>query len=79
MKMILLAAPLVLLGCVATPVVSDFNGNSVKLQQDFGGANPSAETTLEANRICSKVGKDAEFASYRNLPDYNTEYLFLCI
>jgi hypothetical protein len=67
------------MGCVITPVISDFNGNSVKLQQSFGGGTPSAETTLEANRICRKVGKDAEFASYRNLPDYNTEYLFLCI
>ena len=79
MKKLMLAAPLALLGCVATPVISDFNGNSVKLQQGFGGATPSAETTLEANRICRKVSKDAEFASYRNLPDYNTEYLFLCI
>jgi hypothetical protein len=72
-------APLALLGCVTQPIVSDFNGSSVKLQEAFGGASPKAETKLEAGRICGKVGKKAEFASYRNLPDYNTEYLYLCL
>jgi len=71
--------PLCLMGCVPTPIVSDFNGSSVKLVESFGGAKPSSMTVAEAQRICGKVGKKAEGASARSLPNYDTEYLFLCL
>lgn len=79
MKRFVLCLPLCLMGCVTTPVVSDFNGSSVKLVESFGGAKPTEATTAEAKRICGKVGKTAEGASVRYLPNYETEYLFLCL
>jgi len=69
---------MLLLGCVA-PAVSDFNGSSVKIVEDFGGMKPSSATVAEAARICGKVGKTSEYASTRSLPNYETEYLFLCL
>lgn len=68
-----------LAGCVTTPVVSDFNGSSVKIQESFGAAQPSDATKAEAARICGKVGKKAESASYRQIEDFQMEYLFLCL
>ena len=78
MKVSVLLLPVFLLGCVA-PMVSDFNGNSVKVVEDFGSRQPSAATVEEAKRICGKVGKTTEYASTRSLPNYQTEYLFLCL
>jgi hypothetical protein len=66
------------MGCVP-PAVSDFNGSSVKIVEEFGGRNPSDATVAEARRICGKVGKGYEYASTRSLPNYQTEYLFLCL
>ncbi|WP_123876578.1 hypothetical protein [Fuscovulum blasticum] len=71
--------PFLLAGCVTTPVVSDFNGSSVKLVESFGSAKPTEATVAEASRICGKVGKKAEAASARSLPNYDMEYLFLCL
>ena len=79
MKLPMILLPLTLMGCVTTAVVSDFNGSSVKLVEAFGGARPTDVTVAEAKRICGRVGKIAEFASYRSLPNYETEYLFLCL
>jgi len=79
MKKACILSVVALSGCVTTPVVSDFNGSSVKIQESFGGRAPSAETKAEAARICGKVGKKAEGASTRELPNYQTEYLFLCL
>ena len=78
MRLPVLMLPVFLLGCVA-PVVTDFNGSSVKLVEDFGARKPSAATVAEAQRICGKVGKTSEAASSRALPNYQTEYLFLCL
>lgn len=78
MKKSVLLLPMLLLGCVA-PMVSDFNGSSVKVVEDFGGMKPTQATVDEAKRICGKVGKASEYASTRNLPNYQTEYLFLCL
>lgn len=61
------------------PVVSDFNGSSVKIQEPFGTLEPTAQTVAEAGRICGKVGKKAEYASTVALPNYQSEYLFLCL
>ena len=69
--------------CVpATPVVSDFNGASVKLQtSQLADADlVKVETQAEADRICRQGGKRrAEYASTRNLPDYVSEHLYLCL
>lgn len=76
-------AALVLAGCIpATPVVSDFNGSSVKIQTSAlsDNAEADAKAQAEADRICKKGGKrGAEFASTRALPDYVTERLYLCL
>lgn len=78
MKLPIVLLPIFLLGCVE-PMVSDFNGSSVKVVEDFGGRTPTPATVEEAKRICGKVGKNSEYASTRSLPNYQTEYLFLCL
>ena len=64
--------------------VSDFNGDSVKIQTNQLAANgeeAKANAQIEADRICSKGHKKrAEYASTRTLPnDYIDEHLFLCL
>jgi hypothetical protein len=69
-----------LAGCVETqPIVSDYNGASVKIQTDMFTAEANAKTQAEADRICKKNGKHAEYASSRSLPDYVYEHLYLCL
>ena len=73
---------LVLAGCSTDPLVSDFNGSSVKLQTDvfMTLAEAKKKTQAEASRICAKVGKQAEYASSRELPGgYVLEHLYLCL
>ena len=74
---------LALSACVpANPVVSDYNGASVKLQtsQLTNADEVKTATQAEADRICRQGGKRrAEYASTRNLPDYNSEHLYLCL
>ena len=83
MKLIFTISAICLLtACVpATPVVSDYNGASVKLQTSALASEEDIKTTTqaEANRICAKTGKRAEYASTRQLPDYNSEHLYLCL
>lgn len=80
--------PLAFLGLSACmpvqPVVSDFNGASVKIQRatlvSDTEEEAKAKTLAEATRICMAGGKArAEFASTRSLPDYVTEDLYLCL
>lgn len=82
-KMITTLSALVLLAACteAVPVVSDFNGNSVKIVTSMltTDGTARANSQQEADRICGKVGKKAEFASVRELPEYNQEALFLCL
>ena len=78
MRLLIVLLPVFLLGCVE-PMVSDFNGSSVKVVEDFGGKKPTTATVQEAQRICGKVGKTSEYATTRTLPNYQTEYLFLCL
>jgi hypothetical protein len=78
MRLRVFLLPLCLMGCVE-PMVSDFNGSSVKIVEDFGARTPTPATVAEAQRICGKVGKTSEYASTRNLQNYQTEYLFLCL
>lgn len=76
-----MALPLLSACIPATPVVSDYNGNSVKIQMSaLADANEAkANAQAEAERICGKVGKRAEYASTRQLPEYNSEHLYLCL
>ncbi len=64
---------------VPAPAVSDFNGSSVKIQTSVFNSNAQEQATAEAARICQKVGKRAEYASARQLSDYDSELLFLCL
>jgi hypothetical protein len=80
-KHILLAFT-VLTACVpATPIVSDYNGESVKIQvsQLSNQEEAKANALAEANRICAKKGRRAEAASSRTVADYTSELLFLCL
>lgn len=70
--------------CVpATPVVTDYNGASVKLQTSQFADQEQAKVALqaEAERICRQGGKRrAEYASTRvNSRDYINEHLYLCL
>ena len=78
---IILASILILSACDATPVVSDFNGSSVKIQTSAltSVKEARASSQAEANRICGKVGKHAEYASTRAAADYVAEHLYLCL
>lgn len=75
-------APIALFACVPVdPVVSDYNGASVKIILP-PVATPEQTTAMnaEATRICKAGGKRrAEGVSKRELPDYRIEYLFLCL
>lgn len=69
-----------------SPVVSDYNGASVKIQRSTLTSDTEeeakAKTLAEATRICQSGGKRrAEPASTRNLPgdNYTAEDLFLCL
>ena len=84
MRNIILFIPLISLSaCIeAQPLVSDFNGDSVKVQvAAFAPQDEALTKSLnEAQRICGRVGKSAEYASSRNLADeYTTEHLYLCL
>jgi hypothetical protein len=77
---------LALAGCgeltPSEPIVSDYNGDSVRIQQmNFIGEGFRSDVTdAEATRICQRGGRrTAEYASYRALPDGNVEHLYLCI
>lgn len=65
------------------PIVSDFNGSSVRIQQStvFTPADADAKDVVEeARRICARVGKEAEYASSRPGPNsVFHEHLFLCL
>ncbi len=76
------AAALFLTACLeANPIVSDFNGASVKIQTSQFATEVSAKdaTQAEADRICGQAGKRAEYASTRVLPNYMFESLYLCL
>lgn len=84
-----LVAP-ILTACVAVlsacspvePIVSDYNGASVKIQIPAFALDDDlmARSQAEATRICKESGKSrAEPASKRGLPDYQIELLYLCL
>lgn len=70
--------------CVAAaPVVTDFNGDSVKVQTDAFAPieQQKATATAEAQRICATGSKKrAEYAStVNNSQTYTATHLFLCL
>ena len=75
------SAFLALAACVTEPVVSDFNGASVKIQTDAIIAPKQSDATdAEATRICKAGGKKrAEYASSRDTGNYRIEHLYLCL
>lgn len=79
---------ILVLACVVAcgpvvPIVSEFNGDSVKIQVSVLTDDPQgdAKVDAEALRICRSGGKRrAERASSRSIPDaYAVEYLYLCL
>ncbi len=75
-----LTAMLALCACVpSNPLVSQYNGDSVNLQTSSFATEDKAKVQAEADRICAKGGKRAEYASTRQLPDYILEHLYLCL
>lgn len=80
-----LALPFIALAaCVPAgdPIVSDYNGDSVKIAMNnvFGEGGRSAATDAEALRICQRGGKRiAEYASVRQSGEYQVEHLYLCL
>lgn len=83
MRVLLALSFLSLAACVAPsdPLVSDYNGASVKIAMtNFAGeGGRSAATDAEAARICGKTGKKAEYASVRQSAEYQVEHLYLCL
>lgn len=68
----------------AVPVVSDYNGDSVKIQMNTlhseGKEAAEAKALAEASSICQRGHKkQAELVSSRVVQDYTVEYLFLCL
>jgi hypothetical protein len=76
---------LVSCGPLPPPLVSDFNGASVKIQDangrgPYGMDPPRAEAIAEATRICGTAKKRAEFASTTYAGStYVVNHLFLCL
>ena len=84
MRILFILSTLSLAACVAPsePLVSDYNGASVKIAMtNFAGeGGRSAATDAEALRICQKGGKrTAEYASVRQSSEYQVEHLYLCL
>ena len=82
MKRNLLIAAFLLTGLAACapppPIVTAFNGDSVEIMSDKTQIFPNAQTAGEADRICSKAGKHAEYASSRPVDNGNA-HLYLCL
>ncbi len=84
MKYITLVVFLALVGCAEPdPLVADFNGDSVKIQQSTAlrGANADDPKVIaEANKICATRKRRAEYAStLMNAGNYTATHLFLCL
>ncbi len=79
MRVVLALSFLALSACVTEPVVSDYNGASVKLVDYASGKTP--ENQAEATRICRAGGKQrAEYASSSyNSYTYQSQHLYLCL
>ena len=83
LKYVAMAGLAALAACVeAEPIVSDFNGDSVTIvTSDFDSKEYQLQTSkAEADRICGKVKRRAEYASTRhNSQTYENANLYLCL
>ncbi|WP_430463078.1 hypothetical protein [Tabrizicola sp.] len=83
MRYFVMLSLLALTACVTpAPVVSDYNGSSVKVVTlAITSSEPTPEAAAEALRICKAGGKrKAEYASTRvNRQTYEAEHLYLCL
>lgn len=61
------------------PETVDFNGHSVKIRTSSNLASDKQAALAQAQNICGKVGKRAEFASTTYVHDLNIQHLYLCI
>ena len=63
--------------------MSDYNGASVKIQQNIALEAPNPDDpriAAEAGRICGTAGKRAEYAStVTSQQNYTATHLFLCL
>jgi hypothetical protein len=79
---LMIATAATLSACVpANPIVSDFNGDSVKIVTDaFSDAEQAkAAAQVEAAKICATRGRKPQFASSMALPEYKVQSLWLCL
>ena len=65
-------------GCTP-PATIDFNGHSVKIRTSSNLASDKQAALIQAQNICGKVGKRAEYASTTYIHDLNIQHLFLCL
>ena len=63
----------------APPAPVDFNGHSVKIRTSTNLASEKQTALVQAQNICGKVGKRAEYASTTYVHDLNIQHLYLCI
>ncbi|MEI4488985.1 hypothetical protein V8J36_22650 [Frigidibacter sp. MR17.14] len=74
---------LLLAACAPKPIVTDYNGDSVKIQANTLVADKkvaAAAIKAEADRICKTGGRTrSEYASTRNVADFTDEHLYLCL
>lgn len=85
-KTLFLLGFLPIAACVAPdPIISDFNGDSVKFVGPdiaYGGdfaTDYKTKMDAEAKRLCNLRGRTPESASRRVLPSYQVEYLYICL
>ncbi len=80
---LVLAAAALLAACVPSePLVTDYNGASLKLTMtNFAGEGVISDATnAKALTICQSGGKRrTEYASSRMVNDYQIEHLYLCL
>lgn len=68
----------ILLSACAETVVTDYNGDSIRIQSS--SARVTSEAFGEARRICGTRGLLAEYASTRyTANDFVYQHLFLCL
>lgn len=81
MRLATLACLLPLCACVeaAPPMVSDYNGNLVKLvyhNVPLGNSYKGSPLYAKAVEVC---GRDATYQGMRQISEYQGEHAFLCV
>ena len=84
MRLFVILGALALGACVRsidTPAIVGFNGDMVVMQgAGLGsGSQPLPEHTEAAQGLCQSKGKNAQFASSREVGQLRVEYTFLCL